>query len=300
LWLLLRLRADIFEASLAATGRTGEKRLRIRQGRSLIIAAETHRPSAGLPKPRLFRGVGAVIWKNLVVASRSKRELVLASGFTLIYIGFLIALRWLLYREMSQGGQLPAQEVMDFDKVIGGMLCLLVFLLQRAFPFDFRRDGAHLVGFRTLPFSPLALALAELAVPTAFCLAFQAAGIAGLMMCGSFGWTMSLLLLLGCPAVALGLNGVWNLHYLLAAAKRAGGKADSASPVALLMVVTLSFLIFYPAGWTALQVGRHTFGSFGELPAIATWLGVQYAVDFILVLMLAKLFQHFEVSRDNQ
>jgi hypothetical protein len=66
------------------------------------------------------------------------------------------------------------------------------------------------------------------------------------------------------------------------------------------MVVTLSFLIFYPAGWTALQVGRHTFGSFGELPAIATWLGVQYAVDFILVLMLAKLFQHFEVSRDNQ
>jgi len=299
LWLLLRLKADIFEASLGTTTRVAEKRLRIRQGRSLTVAAEMQRSPARLPRGAVFRGVGAVVWKNLVVASRSRREMVLASVFTLIYVGFLIALRWLLFREMSQGGQLPAREVMDFDKLIGGMLCLLVFLLQRAFPFDFRRDGAHLVGFRTFPFSPFALALAELAVPTIFCLAFQAAGIAGLMICGSFGWTMSLLLLLGCPAVALGLNGIWNLHYLLAAAKRAGGKADSASPVALLMVVTLSFLIFYPAGWTALQVGRHTIGSLGEAPAIAAWLAVQYAVDFILVLLLARLFQHFEVSRDS-
>jgi hypothetical protein len=300
LWLLLRLKADIYEASLAATGRRSEKRLRIRQGRSLIVAAELQRPSARLPKAPLFRGVGAVIWKNLVVASRSKRELVLASAFTLIYTGFLIALRWLLYREMSQSGQLPAREVMDFDKAIGGMLCLLVFLLQRAFPFDFRRDGAQLVGFRTLPVSPVGLALAELAVPTVFCLAFQAAGLAGLMIFAGFGWMMSLLLLLGCPAVALGLNGVWNLHYLLVAAKRAGGKTDYASPVALLMVVTLSFLIFYPAGWTALQIGRHSYGSLGEAPAIAAWLAVQYAVDFILVLMLARLFQRFEISHDSQ
>jgi hypothetical protein len=77
------------------------------------------------------------------------------------------------------------------------------------------------------------------------------------------------------------------------------GKADSASPVALLMVVTLSFLIFYPAGWTALQVGQHTIGSLGEAPAIAAWLAVQYAVDFVLVMLLARLFQHFEVSRDS-
>jgi putative flippase GtrA len=86
---------------------------------------------------------------------------------------------------------------------------------------------------------------------------------------------------------------------LLAATKRTGGKAESASPVALLMVVALSFLIFYPAGWTALQVGRHTFGKFSEPLAFGVGLAIQYLVDFLLVLMLAKLFQRFEVSRDS-
>jgi len=100
------------------------------------------------------------------------------------------------------------------------------------------------------------------------------------------------------PAIVLALNGVWNLHYLLAATKRAGGKAESASPVALLMVVALSFLIFYPAGWAAVAVGKHTFGRYSELLAFSTGLTIQYFVDFMLILMLAKLFQRFEVARD--
>ena len=91
---------------------------------------------------RLFRGVGAILWKNLVVASRCKRELFFAGGFTLIYTGFLVALRWLLHQQLVQGGQLPAREIRDFDKLLVALLCFLVFILQRAFPFDFRRDAA--------------------------------------------------------------------------------------------------------------------------------------------------------------
>ena len=298
LWLLLRLKADIFETSLATTARAAEKRLRIRQGRSLVVIPGRQPRSVHLPSSPLFRGIGAIVWKNLVVAGRSRRELVLASVFTLIYTGFLVAIRWVLHRLMAQGGELPARQIMDFDNGIALALCLLVFFLQRTFPFDFRRDGQHLVGFRTLPVSPFALALAEIAVPTAFCLAFQSVGIIALMISGGFEWTLLLVPLLGFPAVALALNGVWNLHYLLAATRRAGGKAGSASPVALVMVVAMSFLIFYPAGWTAVFIGRHTFGSYSEPLAFAGWLTVQYIIDFLLVLTLARLFQHFEVSRD--
>lgn len=299
LWLLMRLKANVFETSLATTTRVAEKRLRLQQGRTLADVEETQRRSAKLPKARLFRGVGAIIWKNLVVASRSRRSLGLAVAFTLIYTGFLVALRWLLYHHLSQGARLPDREVMNFDKIIGGMLCVQVFLLQRALPFDFRRDGNHLVGFRTLPISAFGLALAELAVPTAFCLAFQALGILALVVFAHFDWLTALMSLLIFPAIVLALNGVWNLHYLLAATKRAGGKAESASPVALLMVVALSFLNFYPASWTALQVGRHAFGSFSEPLAFGVGLAVQYFVDFLLVLILARLFQRFEVSRDS-
>src|SRR6185503_12977616 len=106
----------------------------------------------------------------------------------------------------------------------------------------------HLVGFRTLPVSPVALVLAEITVPTVFCLAFQALGIAVLMFYARFGWPSMLLMLLSYPAVALGLNAVWNVHYLLSATKPTGGPAPSASAVRTLMMVALSFLIFFPAG----------------------------------------------------
>lgn len=298
LWFLLRLKADIFETSLATTTRVAENRLRLQQGRSVNKIDQTSTQSVNLPKARIFRGVGAIVWKNIVVARRSRRELGLAISFTVIYTGFLIALRWLLYHNMSQGGQLPDREVMDFDKMIGGMLCIQVFLLQRAFPFDFRRDGNHLVDFRTFPITPFGLALAELTVPSIFCLAFQAVGILLLVLFAHFDWLTALISLLIFPAIVLALNGVWNLHYLLAATKRAGGNAESASPVALLMVVALSFLIFYPAGWAAVVVGKHTIGRYSELLAFTTGLAVQYFVNFLLVLMLARLFQRFEVARD--
>jgi hypothetical protein len=83
---------------------------------------------------------------------------------------------------------------------------------------------------------------------------------------------------------------------LLAATKRAGGKAESASSVTVLMVVALSFLIFYPAAWAAVTIGKRVPGPICELVGIGVWLAVQYAADFCLLLLLAKLFQRFEVS----
>jgi hypothetical protein len=300
LWLLFKLKADIFETSLATTTRAAEKRLRLQQGRRVFVTA-IRASSVRLPGPAFFRGVGAIVWKNLLVARRSRREVILAFVFTFVYTAFLTALLWRLHDYMSE-----AKEVWDvsgFHLGIASCLAFLAFLLQWMFPFDFRRDGHHIVGFRTLPVSPFALALAEIAVPTAFCLACQAPGVAVLLMYARFDWPTVLLLLLVYPAVALALNGVWNLHYLLSATRRAGGQAQTASAVGSLIVVALSFLIFYPAGWTAVRIGDH-FAELGGKPNIALagagFLGVQYLMDFVLVLTLAKLFQRFEVSRDSQ
>jgi hypothetical protein len=296
LGLVLRLKVSIFETALACTAHAAEKRLKLRQGRAVAIVSENELSSTAFPRLSLFHGVGAIIWKNLIVASRSKRQILLAAGFTFIYTGFLIALHVVLHRLMADGGRLPERDLRDFENGLASMLVGLTFFLQRSFAFDFRRDGQHLVTFRTLPISPLALALAEVSVPTFFCLAFQAVAVMALMLCGRFEWMLLLVMLLGFPAVALALNGVWNLHYLLAATKRAGGKAESASSVTVLMVVALSFLIFYPAGWAAVTIGRLLPGPICEPLGFAVWLTVQYAVDFCLLLLLSKLFQRFEVS----
>ena len=52
--------------------------LRLRQGRDLATAGRTEARSAGLPALSLFGGVGAIVWKNLLAARRSRRQLLVA------------------------------------------------------------------------------------------------------------------------------------------------------------------------------------------------------------------------------
>jgi hypothetical protein len=330
LWWLFRLKANLFEPALAITSRAAERRLRLRQGRDLATAGRTEAHSAGLPALSLFGGVGAIVWKNLLAARRSHRQLLVAFILTTLYAGGLIALLWKIHTELHTAtpGQLASPEVVmgrfAFHLGLAFWIAILAPFFQRIFPFDFRWDGRHLLDFRTLPMSPLCLVLAEVAVPVACVLVCQAAGLVPLLIYARFDWPIVLLLIFAYPAIALALNSVWNLYYLLAATRRATGHAQSPSVVGTLMVVVLSFLVFIPAGWTTRFLARCLSERAGVvlssdgLQGLANsdaWLrflhtgipltgagalGVQYLVDFILLLALARLFQRAEISRESQ
>jgi hypothetical protein len=283
LWVLLRLKANVLEPSLATTTAATEKRLRVRQGRR-VLSVKVKRRSARLPTHALFGGVGAIVWKNLVVARRSRRELTLAFVFTVIFTAPLAALLRFHHNLLAGGVESSPRETAGFHIGIALFIGLLAFLLQRTFPFDFRCDSHHLVGLRTLPARPLALVLAEIVVPTGFCLGFQALGIAALMFYARLDRTVLVLIALAYPAIALAVNSVWNLHYLFSG----GGRLHSASAVGTFVVVALSFLVFFPSGWTAVRM----FDKYPSLAlAAAGFLAVQYAIDLLLVLTLAKLFR---------
>ena len=64
------------------------------------------------------------------------------------------------------------------------------------------------------------------------------------------------------------------------------------------MVVALSFLVLFPASWTADRVRHWIAGPFGLTIALGTAVAIQFAVDIVLILALANLFQRFEISRD--
>jgi hypothetical protein len=298
LGLLLKLAANFFEPSLASTLGIAEKRARVQQGRRAVASGRATTGSARLPKLALFRGAGAILWKNLIVARRSRRELAMALVFTVIYTAFLAMIQRFFHESVNAAGESGSSDITEFDLLCATLLGFLAFLLQRTLRFDFRADGHHLMDYRTLPFSPLTLAWVEIVVPTAFCLGFQGIGIAVLAYNIRFQWYTIALILLTYPAVALALNGVWNLHYLISATKNAGGKAQPPSAVGTLMVVALSFLIFWPAGWTAFAIGHHYQGNekTAIAMAIAGWLAIQYAIDVLLVFILARLVQRFEVA----
>ena len=294
-WALLRQKADIFEPSLDTTTRHAERRRRIEQGRQAAVGSSDQARSHRLPHG--FRGVGAIVWKNLVVASRSRKELAWVTGFAVIYTGFIIALLYLYHFYSRKAGYPPpTDEVTGFHIGVALFLATLTFFLQRMVPFDFRRDGHHLLNFRTLPFGSLGIAFAQLVVPTAFCLALQVPCIVALLFYGRFPWLLTLLLPLAYPAVALALNTVWNIHYLIAANQRAAGQSVSA--VGTLMVVALSFMVFYPAGWVALRIGQHLPEHTAIQLPLVVWILVQYLVDLLLLMILARLYHRIEVCRE--
>ena len=96
-----------------------------------------------LPNWGLFQGVGAIIWKNLIAARRSRREMLIAAFFVFIYTGFFTALLWIYHDLGKKAGGVPLYEARSFTTGIALFLGMLAFFLQRMFPFDFRRDGAH-------------------------------------------------------------------------------------------------------------------------------------------------------------
>jgi hypothetical protein len=301
LWLLLRLKLNAFDAALDATSRVAGKRQRLRQGRPSAGLEPAARSSMALPRLPFFQGVGAILWKHLVAVRRCAREMFLASFFIFTYTGFFAALLWIFHDLARKDGGAPLAEARGFTTGIALFLGMLAFFLQRMFPFDFRRDGQHLLSFRTLPASPLALTVAEITVPTILCLAAQVCGLIPLIIFGSFDWPTLIIVVLGYPAVSLALNSVWNIHYLLAATRQTSRRTSSSTAVGMLMVVAMSFLVFYPAGWTGMKVADHFRGqneSLASTLGAGAGLAVQYAVDLLLIQAMARLFQKFEVSND--
>ena len=303
LWGLLRLKASVFEPALGTTTRRAEARLRAVEGRA-GVAAVAHARSARLPRFPLFQGVGALVWRNLMAVRRSRKDLLAAFAFVGIYSTILIALLWKFHQYVARApvtlGSDAPEVSLSFHLGVAIFIAALAFFLQRLFPFDFRRDGNHVVGFRTLPVSPLALVLAEVSVPTFLVLVSQAVGLVPLLIFGRFPWPLLPPLLLSYPAIALALNSVWNLHYLLTAARQAAGRAEAASPAGTLMVVVFSFLVFFPAIWTAQRLCHFLSGPQALPFAITTGLAIQIGIDVLMILALAGLFQRFEVSRDTR
>ena len=278
LHLLLACNHNIYEAAMACTTENARKREARRQGRR--IAASPTTTSLAFPRFPVFRGAGALLWKNLVAARRSKRSSSSRSGFTAVVV---IPLTAILRLEQSLvGGGVTGLE-MEARQVQFGVAVFfasLAFLLQRSTPFDFRHDGLHLMNFRTLPFSANATTMAELAVPIGLCLAFQSLGIISLIVYGRFNSTLAtgsalaelLAVVLSYPAVAMAVNAIWNTHYLLSNAHR----SRSTTAVGTLVIVSLSVLVFFPpAGSPPISTGklRVSFGRSGVSPSSSTrWI----------------------------
>ncbi len=200
--LLLALPVDFLEAALAASQRAASRRARARSGRAFGAAAEGRRPAAvRLPSLRVFRGAGAVFWKNLVYARRSGRSLLFSILFELLFI-------------------LPV--VLSGERGPWWALAMGAFFplfLGTPLSFDFRGEKDHMSRLKTLPVSSTRLAAAEVAGPALVALVFQALLLAGFVAVDRLPLTWAPVALAAYAPLTAGLVAVSNLAHLLASGR---------------------------------------------------------------------------------
>jgi hypothetical protein len=120
----------------------------VEQGRRVATAKECTAQSLACRLP-LFHGIGAILWKNLVTVKRCRRKC--CGGVFHVYLhGFFTALLVDLLQpaKKAEGATITSEELHDGHC---SFLGVLAFFLQRMFPFDFRRDGHHLLNFVLCP-----------------------------------------------------------------------------------------------------------------------------------------------------
>ncbi len=147
--LLLLPEIDFLEESVATTARAAQSTRR-RHGIVLEGTEGRRGRSMALPPSRwIFRGAGALVWKNLIVMGRSWRT---------VLPGLLIGLTLVLPAAMA------ARNGIGIKVAMGSLVTATIFW-SSAISFDLRREFDRMEELRALPLAPSALVLAELLVP---------------------------------------------------------------------------------------------------------------------------------------
>ncbi|MDB6038310.1 MAG: hypothetical protein JWM99_2151, partial [Verrucomicrobiales bacterium] len=237
--------------------------------------------SAVLPNFKFFHGPqGALIWKNLICAWRSKGRLLYAFactlGITASSLSIVLALR-----NMSDGDNL-----FELNFVVPSMIAFLAFLLQTALPFDLRLDAFHVSNLKTLPITPLRLATGLIAVPTVLTMLFQGVSLLIVSFFTPFPGSILMAMVFGFPAIVLTIQLTCNINYLLTLVGVSSQlRVRKASAISVFVVLSALTALFYPAGYAQAELIKRNLRDLGLFSGVI----IQYAVALGLLIVFARL-----------
>lgn len=290
LWVAVSLQINFFQASLDTSQRYARFLARGKRGMVINVGQSGERVRAvRLPRWFLFRGAGALFWKNLLCAIRSLRVLF----FGLVLVGIFTVLALGMTREGfdDEGPMRSAMVGLGFG-------AFLPFMLNQYLAFDFRRDFECLAALKLLPVSPFAAALAEVAVPTVLALAYQCLLVIMVCSLSAAPPLAGLAAVAIYPVLTLCMSTVNNIGFMMYPVRTvtAAGRPNMGGVTvnALINIVVLLAAVV-PA--TIAAIVAYTLSA--SLPlTLASGVAVQVLVDIALVWLLGFLFERFDVSRE--
>lgn len=292
LGLVLLLQVDFLEASISTSQRV--QRYLQRSSRGYLAAATSEedarrRTHRGL---QMFSGALALTWKNLIAASRSLK--VLFSG--LIVAGLFATVM------IAMGHAVDEEHAAEATVKVLALGQLIPLMLHQYVAFDFRRDFESIVVLKQLPMAPIAVAFAEVLVPTMLALLFQWAIVgtwAALTPAPVSAWVFAVVLI-GYPLFTCAAVTIANFSFMLYPVRvvSAGGRPNVGGASVNSLLNVLMLLITMAPALTLAYIALAYTGR--PAVAIATMGAMQLGMDLLLLWWLGQLFANFDVSRGTE
>jgi hypothetical protein len=284
--LLMVPEIDFREESIETTARVSRLLAQRRRGETMVDL-DRSRPvrSRSANGSFLFRGAGALIWKNGVVFSRSLRAVLSAVAFGLVFV------LPVLFTVRPQRYGFGIGSVSGFVSI--GAFMMLTSLASNAFNFDLRREVERIDQLRALPLPAGSIVLAELFLPWTLCVVLQETILGAVALFAPHDRTLLVLLALALPIVNFVMIVVDNLAVFVLAPKPGSGATrgnfSASSPAQMLRLVVWAVALA-PAAF-AYGIAYHHVS---ELVCTAIAAGVEGCVALALFALLVRSFERRE------
>jgi ABC-2 type transport system permease protein len=289
--LVLKLDANYIESAATISQKVYDRMRRSKQGGGIAMPINARSGRLRLPPFPWLAGSGPIAWRQLLVAMRTSRHMMI---MTVVIVGMGFAV--FAFSPAAARGDGPAAALPGIGI---GMVFYLTFIFTMQLPWAFRGDIDHIDFLKTLPLRPGVVAAGELAGGVLLLTGIQLVLFAALTAAAPTSGP----LLLAAAAFSLPFNGILmainNLLFLLYPVRMpAGGTYDFQMMGRVSLFMFLQFFLLLPLLGIPAALGGAVYLLSGySWPAsiLAAWL-VLAAESWPLVLAVAWAFQRFDVS----
>jgi ABC-2 type transport system permease protein len=288
--LIVKLDADYLEGAAAVSQKLYERMQRAMKSGGLPLPTSKTAARLRIPALPWLRGVGPLAWRQLLLAMRTSRLLIIF----FLAIGVALLVMALLLPRGSPGSAFVIPTV-GFS-----FIAYLTFFFAMQLPWAFRGDIEHMDSLKTLPITPLALAAGELAGGVVVLAVIQLVVLAALLAAeGNPAMIMTAAaFIVPFDVLMLGVSNLLFLFYPVRLIQTSAPDFQLMGRMMLLML--LQFLILIPSLGLPAASGALVFWASGlSWPAFAvtSWLVLLAELPMILIA-LAWVFQRFDPSTD--
>jgi putative ABC exporter len=290
LLLILKLDANYLESAAAISQKVYERIRRAKVGGGVAMPAGARAGRFHLPHPPWLGGAGPVAWRQMLLAIRTSRHLlVVCLGIAVVFVVATLS--------MSPGPNAPVARIAPGMGI--GMTIYLSFIFSMQLPWAFRGDIDHIDFLKTLPMHPMILTVGELGGGILLLTLIQLAMFAVFAIAAPAGVAVTLI----AAAFALPFNGILfslgNLLFLIYPVRLASGTSFDFQTVGrtMLFFILQSLLMMILFGIPAALGGLAYLASGYSVLAFALTAWVILVAEVApIVMLVAWAFQRFDPS----